>query len=165
MSAQTPTYEECKQAHYKKRGERVRAAMLENARAGRPPGPLPLGYVTRRSPEGASVEIDENVAAHIRKAFELAAGDMPMRKILKVVSDEGLRSRSGKTLGISALWYLLTQPFYAGFVRYKSKLMPGRHSAIVNEEEFKEAQDGLFRRKKLLDKVAIRRATSEPTYS
>lgn len=151
MTENPSTYEEYKQAHFKERGRRVSLTMQEKARKGELPGPAPLGYMTRRSAEGRSVEIDESVAPLIRRAFEMAAQDgMSLRKILKTLTEEGLRSRNGKPLGVSALWYLLTNPAYVGLVKYREEILIGKHPAIVSKELFGRSHKKLQERKKLL---------------
>ncbi len=131
----------------------IRGGMREKATHGEMPGCAPLGYRNVRDHLGSRIEIDGETAPKVRAAFDLAAsGRLSLRQVLKVVKEDGMRSRNGRPLGVSGLWYLLTNPFYAGYVRYGGETLPGKHPALVDAVAFDKVQEGLFRRKKLLEK-------------
>jgi site-specific DNA recombinase len=131
----------------------VRSGMREKAARGELPGCAPLGYRNVRDHLGSRVELDEETAPRVRAVFELAASNrLSLGQVLKAATEGGLRSRNGRPLGVSGLWYLLANPFYAGLVRYGGETLPGKHPALVDEETFARVQEGLFKRKKLLEK-------------
>ena len=101
---------------------------------------LPPGY--RRKLEAGSREpvVDPDVAPLAREAFELAAGGMPLRRILAVLTPKGLVSRSGTPMHASSLRAMVTNPFYAGLIRVERKLVQGRHDAIVDRQTFELVQ-------------------------
>jgi site-specific DNA recombinase len=127
--------------------------MREKVMRGELVGAAPLGYKNVRDYRGAHIKVDEENASKVRAIFELAAKkDHSIRELQKLAEVEGLRSRNGKSLGVSALWYILTNPFYVGFVKCGDEMICGRHQAIVDEVTFNKVQEGLFKRKKLLEK-------------
>lgn len=130
-------------------GTLTREAKMEKARRGELPGPAPLGYLNRRTGKYVTtVEIDPHVAPLVREAFHLAAAGHSLRRILCHLTDKGLRSKNGKMLQVSGLWYLLNNPFYAGEVLYCGTCFAGTHQALVDSETFDRAQTLLTGRRK-----------------
>ena len=92
---------------------------------------------------------DEFKAPIIQVAFRLAGeGNMSLRAILQRVTDLGLTSRNGKTLGTSTLRGILTNPFYMGQVRHNGLVRSGKHEMIIDERLFLNVQDNLAKRSK-----------------
>lgn len=117
------------------RGRRVARGMREKAERGIMPGCAPLGYINAVIGGERVIVPDPGTAPLVRKAFELATtGRYSLRKLLSVMTSKGLVSRNGKPLGASALWTVLTNPVYAGRIRYNGELLPGRHEAIVDDD-------------------------------
>jgi site-specific DNA recombinase len=71
---------------------------------------------------------------------------LSLAKIADIANNEwGFRTRQKKKVGgggitVSALHAMFHNPFYAGFIRFKGKLLPGNHSPMVTIAEFEEAQ-------------------------
>ncbi len=130
-------------------GDLTREAKLQTARQGKLPGPAPLGYLNRRTGKyETAVVMDDATAPLVREAFGLAAQGWTVRALAAEMDARGLRSRNGNALRASALWHLLTNPFYAGFVRYGGETFPGRHEPLVEEDLFVRVQEGLRGRSK-----------------
>jgi site-specific DNA recombinase len=64
------------------------------------------------------------------------------------VTDEGLRSRNGKPLGVSSLHAMLTNSFYTWKLRYGGELFFGNHQPVIDEALFASTQTVLFGRRK-----------------
>ena len=123
--------------------------MFDKVRRGDLPGCPPVGYRNAAYVHELPIVVDEKLAPLVRKSFELAAGGTySLHGLLAAMTAKGLVSRTGKPMGVSSFWNLLTNPFYTGRIRYYGELLPGRHPAIVDEELFVEAGFALRRRKK-----------------
>jgi site-specific DNA recombinase len=125
----------------------VRRGMLLAAGEGRHSGPIPPGY--RANPSGIrGVPVtDSTQAPAVRKAFDLVLAGSSLRQALPVVREFGLSGRDGKPVSLATLARILTNPFYAGYVRHQGKLYVGRHEPIVSERDFRKVQILLARRR------------------
>lgn len=109
----------------------------------------PLGYRKVRKDGIVLIEVDEEVAPLIREAFRLAALKLqPLRKVAGTLTANGLKSQHGTSLSATALWRILTNPFYCGTIRYGDQLIPGTHAPLVGRNEFEKAQAGLAERRR-----------------
>ena len=127
--------------------EDVTRSMQRMVEVGGKPGPAPLGYFNRREslPGGGDVGVilvDDTRAPIIAWGFETyASGLYSLLDIVTLFEARGLLTRgnarySPRPLRLSAVHAMLSNPFYAGKVRYKGKLYKGRHEAIISEELF-----------------------------
>ena len=116
-------------------------ALLNRVASGRYVGCVPVGYRAEYRDGEWRAAIDEKKAPAIREAFLLAGQGTPIRSILRELA--GMRSVRGRRVGPSSLWTILTNPFYAGWLRYREGLAPALHPAIVTKEEFDRAQTHL----------------------
>ncbi|HZW45835.1 MAG TPA: recombinase family protein, partial [Dermatophilaceae bacterium] len=102
----------------------------------------PIGYRNVRKIDGQgrevrTVEVDPERAPLIRWAFErYATGETSVAGLLRDLTARGLVTvpspkRPSKPLGRNTLYSLLTNPYYAGVIRYKGGLHPGAHEPIV----------------------------------
>jgi hypothetical protein len=98
--------------------------------------------------------VDEALAPLVRLAWKLAVRGKSVDHILTVLNEEkGFRTPmrgklGGKSLQISALYKLLTDPFYAGFIRYGERCCGGYHEPLVKAEDFLRVQAHLARRRR-----------------
>ena len=123
--------------------------MQEAAQSGRHSGPVPPGYCKDYSPTaipGVPI-LDPDQAPLVSKAFELALEGLTLRTILIRVQSLGLTGRDGKPISRATLARILTNPFYAGYIRYEGKLYPGLHQLLVSEAHFKRVQFLLMKRR------------------
>jgi site-specific DNA recombinase len=132
------------------RGDRIAAGMAAKAGRGEPAGPVPLGYKKVRPRDGGvHVELDEAVAPLVREAFRLAAlRANNLRAVVAALSERGLASKRGVPLSATALWRILTNPFYFGRIRYADETLEGVHEPLVTEAEFNRVQERLADRRR-----------------
>jgi site-specific DNA recombinase len=128
----------------KKMKERTLAAVS----AGRFPWKAPIGYKNVGGNVGANIVPDPERAPLIARAFELVAtGRYKKTEVLKIVTDDGLRTLRGKTLTPQTLQAVLVNPLYAGWVTLPSDKsftpVPGLHEPIVSQELFNKVQEML----------------------
>ena len=110
-----------------------------------------VGYLNVRKTdeqgrEIRTVEIDPERAPLIRWAFATyAKGETSVTGLLRDLTARGLTTvpspkRPSKPLGKNTLYKLLTNPYYAGVIRYKGALHPGAHEPLIEPALFDRVQ-------------------------
>ena len=122
-----------------KRGNRTKIAN------GWRPNCAPIGYLNKF--DDKTIIQDPEHAPHIRRMFELMlTGAYTAAEVRRIANEEwGYRTpkkrRSGGVpLGNGVFYKILANPFYAGQIRWKGQLYPGKHEPIVSVEEFDRVQ-------------------------
>jgi len=134
-------------------GEEVVKGQKEKIAQGWLPTKPPLGYKTTGESGHKIHVIDDSIAPHIRKMFEIyATGNYSLSTLVKEMYKQGLRNRDGKKAGKSQIHRLLSDPFYYGKMRWKNEIYPAKHKKLVSKELFEDVQKILLRK------------TSNPTY-
>jgi DNA invertase Pin-like site-specific DNA recombinase len=129
--------------------ENVRRGIRAKIEKGWHPGRPPLGYAIEQGT--GHVISNPSYFPLIRRMFELILAGRSAREVARIARDEwGLRTpkrkRSGGSLiAVPSIHRLLTNPFYAGFIKSRGVLSEGRHPPVVSLEEFEEAQRQLGR--------------------
>ena len=129
----------------------VSKGLTQKVAQGGTPGRAPIGYLNVRRTDDAgreirTVEVDAERAPLIAWAFErYAGGDTSVTALLRDLTARGLVSvptpkRPAKPLGKNALYRVLTNPYYAGVIRYRGALHPGAHEPIVEPALFDQVQ-------------------------
>jgi site-specific DNA recombinase len=100
-----------------------------------------------------TIGVDAKRAPLILKAFELyASGDYTIERLEAAMADLGLTTRPSprwprkQPVGNSKLHQMLSDPYYAGWVKVDGRLVPGRHEGIVSQTLFDHVQDVLAAR-------------------
>ena len=89
--------------------ENQRWAWMEKAEQGLYPSLAPVGYINNRNTR--LIEVDEEKAPYIKRAFSLtAAGHHSLRMLERQLYDEGLRNRNDNWVGKSAIHQTLKNP-------------------------------------------------------
>ena len=129
----------------------VTKGMQQKLAQGGTPMRAPIGYLNVRriddqGREMRTVEIDPERAPLIAWAFErYATGETSVAALLRELTARGLLTvsspkRPSKPLGKATFYSLMTNPYYAGVIRYKGALHPGAHEPIVEAELFDQVQ-------------------------
>ncbi len=129
----------------------VTKGMQQKLAQGGTPMRAPTGYVNVRrideqGREVRTVEIDPERAPLIRWAFErYATGEVSVAGLLRDLTARGLLTvaspkRPSKSLGRATFYSLLTNPYYAGVIRYKGALHPGAHTPLIEPTLFDQVQ-------------------------
>lgn len=130
------------------RSEIAKQAVKERVAARECPGVAPTGYRNVIVGWRRTVGVNKRVAPLVVEAFHLAAQRKgSLRRILAVLTPRGLVGRGGKTMGVSGLHAVLTNPLYAGFIRHRGQLLPGTHQPLISKTLFDKVQSRLFRRR------------------
>jgi site-specific DNA recombinase len=132
---------------------KVKNGLQRKAETGGTPGRAPIGYVNVfENFEGRRiriVRIDPERGPLVRWAFEAYAnGEWTTTRLTDALSSQGLRSiptaRTGpRPLSVSTVAYLLSNPYYLGYVIHKGDRYPGRHKPLVDQATFDKVQDVL----------------------
>ena len=125
----------------------VKRGLQAKASRGWLPSSAPLGYLNRVNTRSGLKEIirDPERFPIVRKMWELMlTGAYSPDKIRALVNGAwGFRNRAGQPLPRSTLYYLLTNPFYAGHFEYplrSGRWFRGRHEPVVTEAEYDRVQ-------------------------
>ena len=129
----------------------VTQGLTQKLAQGGTPMRAPVGYLNVRQTDDQgreirTVEVDSERAPLIRWAFETyAKGETSVTGLLRDLTARGLTTvpspkRPSKPLGKNTLYKLLTNPYYAGVIRYKGGLYPGAHDPIVEPALFDTVQ-------------------------
>ena len=117
---------------------KTKMGMLEKAEQGLYPSVAPIGYKNNRLTH--LIEVDEERALFIRKAFTLmASGSYSLAAIVKILNQEGFRGRKGYRVGKSALEKILKNPIYYGAFRWQGRLRDGSHPPLISKDLFDKA--------------------------
>jgi len=135
-------------SHSEKQRDRKRQAVA----AGRVPWRAPIGYVNVNSKAGANVVPDPQRESLITRSFELMdSGLYKKSDVLRIVTNEGLTTRSGKPVSSQSFDEILRNPIYAGWVSLPSDEdtapVRGLHKPIVTQVLFDRVQAILAGRK------------------
>lgn len=130
--------------------EEVKKGQAEKIAQGWLPTKPPIGYKTIGDKGHKIHVVDESKAPYIRKMFEYySTGNYSTLALVKVMYKEGLRSRSGKVVGKSRLYDMLSDPFYCGMMKWNDKVFPAKHEALITRELFDSVQVMLNRKFKV----------------
>jgi hypothetical protein len=120
-------------------GEFSKQAALQKAREGIYSGRPLNGYYKDRWEE--LHQVDESKRKLIQQIFfYVLGGDYSLRILALECSRIGLTNYSGGPMSFKSVWNMLTNPFYAGFIRTEEGILVGRHEALVSEEAFERVQ-------------------------
>lgn len=122
----------------------------QKASMGGTPYRAPLGYLNVRylveGREIRTIEIDEERAPFIRRAFELyATGEYSLKRLHALLTAEGLTTRAtakqpARPMALSKFANLLRNRYYLGLVTYRGLEHPGKHPAIIGQGLFERVQ-------------------------
>ena len=140
----------------------VRKGLQERAINGLPSGSLPFGYrrYDKSSPseQKGHVYIVPEEAEAVKQIFQFyAAGGWILVSLAVWMNKQGFRTRNNREVkdgngravtgprpfSVSSIRWLIHNPFFIGKVRYKDKLYPGKHEAIIDEKLFDRVQEKL----------------------
>ena len=99
-------------------------------------GSVPYGY---RNVDGKLV-IDEKKAPFVRQIFDMYISGVSKSDILDYLNKSGETSRSGKQLSHNFLWYMLSNPVYAGHYTRNGIVYEQCAEAIITDEVFMAAR-------------------------
>lgn len=121
--------------------EEVHKGQKEKIAQGWLPTKPPTGYKTVGEKGHKIHVIDEAVAPHIRRLFELyATGNYSLVKLEDQMYADGLRSRNGNRILQGRLHTLLRDPFYYGDMRWNGEVYHGKQEPLISKDLFDKVQ-------------------------
>jgi site-specific DNA recombinase len=128
--------------------ERIRDKIAASKRKGLwVGGNLPLGYEIKDGKIAIVEEEAELVRSIFRRYLELGG----VNELLRDLSDRNIRTktrqlstgatRGGVPFGRGALYYLLSNRFYIGEVKYKNEILPGEQPPIMDRPLFEAVRE------------------------
>ena len=133
--------------------ERIRDKIAASKRKGLwMGGSVPLGY----DPNGRTLTINEAEAITVRAIYRLYYSYKTIFEVTNKARRLGLRSKrrtppsgeikGGNVIDRGNIYYILTNPIYAGRIRHKKQVFEGQHPAIIDPKEWDEIQRRLSNR-------------------
>lgn len=143
--------------------ENVKMGMIARAKEGRWNGGQVLGYDLIEIPNNnkkrkdTELVINETEATIIRVIFQMYTSGHGYKSIANCINKKGYRTKKGKTFSLNAIKTIVTNPVYAGYIRYNVRrdwnekrrnninpdpiIQKGRHEPIIKEEEWQVAKN------------------------
>ncbi|MEY8099641.1 recombinase family protein [Falsihalocynthiibacter sp. S25ZX9] len=113
-------------------------------------GNVPLGY----EPDGRTLQIKEPDAQIIRTIYDLYKKHGTVREVKEQADKLGLKTairtlssgrlKGGTPFSFGHIYYILTNPIYAGRIRHKANVYPGLHMALIEPAHWDALQDQLM---------------------
>lgn len=143
--------------------QNVKMGMLARAKEGSWNGGQVLGYDVvsvpgeNRKRKLSTLVINPTEAQTVRKVFDLYVEGNGYKSIANKLNNEGHRTKKNKDFSINGVKTILSNPLYAGFIRYnvrrdwnekrRNNINPnpviekGQHEAIISEETWEKAKN------------------------
>lgn len=126
----------------------IRKGIYERRRNGGSSGIVPLGYKIIREGCESHLAVDEASAHFVRLLFSKACdAERSLGSVYREMTELGMRSQNGNILNPSSFSVILSNPYYAGFVKTEDgQLVIGKHEEIVMVKIFNQVQERLGRK-------------------
>ncbi len=119
--------------------ENTKRGLRQKVRRGECPGRAPVGYIN--DVRIKSIVVDKRRAPIIVEAFELyAQNESRLEDVAAFLAQQGVTTRSGKSLSRDRITHILTNPFYYGHFRYGGEVHEGNHPPILTKQLFDRVQ-------------------------
>ena len=115
--------------------ENILRGIRQKIRRGELSAKAPLGYFNE--PRLRTIEPDKktfNKVKEILRAF--ATGEYTLTKIQSKMFSLGLVGKEGKSLHLSTIQSILTNPFYYGHFKYRGEIHQGSHKPMISKKLF-----------------------------
>ncbi len=125
------------------RGINVKRGIRAKCEMGWRPGPAPIGYINRSFAGVKEMVLDEERAPIIKEIFERSGLLGQSGRTIKTWLDNiGFTTKAGKSLSLSQIYRILTNPFYYGHFKYPQDgpLYKGLHTPIITKELYENVR-------------------------
>jgi len=130
--------------------ENVKRGLRAKLERGWKPNKPPTGY--KNEPELRTIVSDTETFPIMKKLFEKAVtGSYTIAELERMLRQEwGFRTpkrkrTGGRPLSLGSLYRIFHDPFYAGHIRWKGQIYPGKHEPMITWKEFERLQSMLGR--------------------
>lgn len=141
-----------------KQGKDVKRGMAQKVITGERPGIVPTGYM--KQPiivDGKALNIKDKTITEtvfdperidlVKRMWKMLLSEVyTPRQIRKIANEEWhytlrpTRKTGGKPIGLSSIYRIFNNPFYAGWIVHEGEWHPGKHTPIISLEEYDRAQ-------------------------
>lgn len=143
--------------------ENVKMGMIARAKEGRWNGGQVLGYDVveissdNRKRKDTHLVVNEREANTVQLIFQMYSSGHGYKSIANCINKKGYRTKKGKTFSLNAIKIIVTNPVYAGYIRYNVRkdwnekrrnninpnpiIQKGEHEPIISEEMWQIAQN------------------------
>ena len=125
--------------------ENVKRGIRAKLDRGWKPNRPPTGY--KNEPELRTIVSDPETFPIMKRLFEKAVtGFYTIAELERMLREQwGFRTpkrkrTGGRPLGLSSLYRIFSNPFYAGYIRWNGQLYPGKHEPIITWQQFERLQ-------------------------
>ncbi len=131
------------------KGENVKRGLRAKCEQGWRPGVSPIGYLHDKYLDKGQKKIllDEERAPIIKQLFEKVAYEKASgRDLWQWLHDINFKSRAGKRITLSSIYYILNDPFYYGEFEYPvgtGKWYKGSYDALITKELYELSREQL----------------------
>lgn len=130
--------------HKREVAERLLAGREAGARAGKhQSGPAPYGYrrdYAKRGSDGVRLVPDPEESEVVQMIFREYLRLRSMKRLIKLLDDQGLRTRRGKRWSRAGVSWILKNDTYIGRVHFGDIRAKGQHDSIVAPITFNKVQ-------------------------
>lgn len=103
------------------------------------PGWAPLGYISKRRGDKTIVAKDPERWDLVRQSLKMyISGNYSASRIVDILYDKGLRSKTGKKIPNSIMINTLKNPFYAGIMKWNNQERKGKHEPMIAFDEHRQ---------------------------
>jgi len=85
--------------------------------------------------------INPDESQTVKRIFDLYQQNPNLSAIAKQLNDEHIQTKQHKTFYPSTIKTILTNPFYAGYIRYKQHIYKNTHEEIITIQQYNNIQD------------------------
>jgi site-specific DNA recombinase len=125
--------------------ENVKRGVRAKLERGWKPNLPPTGY--KNEMENKTIIADAQALPIMKQLFQRAlTGAYTIHQLEQMLRDQwGFRTpkrkrTGGRPLSLASLYRILSNPFYAGYIRWNGQLYPGKHQPIITWAEFERLQ-------------------------
>jgi len=120
--------------------ENVKRGLRQKVRRGEYPGVAPTGYLNNRLTK--KMVPDPERFRLVQKIFKLySTGNYSLKEVRNIITEAGLRSRTGKVLCVSNIQAILVNPFYYGAFKFNGEIYEGNHKPAVSKKLFDKCHE------------------------
>ncbi len=125
--------------------ENTKRGLRQKVRRGEYPSRAPLGYIN--DSRNKTIVVDKKRSKIVKEIFDIyAQGNSRLEDISNYLQSNGILSKTGKSIHISKVSFILSNPFYYGHFRYAGEIYEGKHQPIISKKVFDTVQNILHSR-------------------
>ncbi len=129
--------------------QNVRRGLNHKVERGEYPRPAQIGFECYGERGQRNIKPHSIEASFIKQTFELAATNFhSLYQIARIMTEKGMRSKTGKILSKSHFHKILNTPTYYGYFYHNGELYKGNYEPIISKGLYDKVQDALHNRSK-----------------